>query len=409
MKMKPASAPPFTGTSHRLIWILPLLAGGMIGLYFTGVQLYPRVAASYWKSQLADAPDDRVDLIMDQIAALDEDGIPLLVAAMASEREAVARAAKTRLLDQLEQGKSLAAEKCALRFLRLAEALAGQVGEFGPAARSDAADLATRILLSPAAKEGSADRARLIAACDEVFHAALADRGESPLRERSARQGEDDFERPLAIARMDADKKAAVRFDPLPGGGLPIKEESSEEQNSSEIPSSENGEIPPSYFQAPTNSRQLDFSNRPANPMQVPESPPQSIPKKSSPGTEWRIKSTSLEESSRAADQNPLELRTLATLDLMRQLCDAENDRAKLLEAELMRRGLSSVEIDLGETNVRCRSGRAAQTRRGIARHARNRRLRVASAMLQRRGRGSAAGGFLAFGDIEESALVAEG
>jgi hypothetical protein len=285
---------------------------------------------------------------MDQIAVLDEDGIPLLVAAMASEREAVARAAKSRLLDRLEQGKSLAAEKCALRFLRLAEALAGQVGEFGPAARSDAADLATRILLSPAAKEGSADRARLIAACDEVFHAALADRGESPLRERSARQGEDDFERPLAIARMDADKKAAVRFDPLPGGGLPIDAEPAEQRNSSELPSLDNGEIPPSYFQAPSNSRQLDFSNRPANPMQVPESPPQSIPKKSSSGTEWRIKPTSLEASIRAVDQNPLDLRTLATLDLMRQLCDAENDRAKLLEAELMRRGLSSAEIGLG-------------------------------------------------------------
>jgi hypothetical protein len=332
--------------------MIVLLAGGVLGLYLSGVQLYPRLAASYWKAQLADAPDDDVKLVIDQIAALEDDGDAMLVEALASNREIVAQAAKNRLIDRLEQWKSQKGEKeeSASHLLALAEALADRVVDFGPAARGDAANLAMLILVCSDDRRGSADRIRLIAACDDVFHAAGADQGDlsyiSPVREKFAESSEGNLPNALADARWDAERNTATHFDSLPGGGLPIEAEPAEERMPSELPSGESGEMPPSYFQAPKNSRQLDFSNRAASPMEVPNSSGQRI-QKIPPSAEKRVKQTSLEQLHREA-QYAKAPRELETLELLRQLGKVDEERDAILTAELIRRGLSAAELELG-------------------------------------------------------------
>ena len=354
MKMKPTALSPTIGRSKRPFWIIALSAFGMVGLFFTGLQVYPRCAASYWRRQLDDAPEERVEVILDRITELDEAGIPVLVDALGSERETVALAAKRRLLDRLEHWKALSEEERSLRLLTLAETLAAHVAAFGPTAREDASDLASLILLNPSSSESSRDRSRLIAACDDIFQATAAVQGESSPTSKvhavSVRQAEEDRAsyRSLASEQWNSEKTAAMQFDLLPGGGLPIGEQPAEERTSDHVLPGENGEVPPAFFQEPSGTRALDFSNQMAHPLHVRETAsPQNDQKTPATGEDRQIRSMSHDESKSRGDTAALNLRMCETLDLMRQLSDADEDRAKPLQAELRRRGLSAAEIDL--------------------------------------------------------------
>ena len=348
MKMDRVPLSRKVGRVRTRFWIAVLSAFGLVGLFFTGQQVYPRLAASYWRNQLTDAPAERVEVILGQLAELDDAGTAVLVEALGSEREVVARAAKHRLLDQLEQWKALPEEKYAQRLMSLAETLATQVTAFGPTAHRDASELAAHILLCTSNGESSSDRSRLIAACDDVFQTTMADPGVSSSPLAQPPEGDRTAARSVALERWDSQKTAATHFDPLPGGGLSIREMPAEDQKSDKVLPGENREVPPAFFQEPAGSRSLDFSNQLANPLHVPESAsPQIIRKNAASGEDRPIRSMSHEESKSGADAASLTLRTCETLDLMRQLGDSEQERAEELQAELRRRGLSAAEIDL--------------------------------------------------------------
>ncbi|MCC6124874.1 MAG: HEAT repeat domain-containing protein [Pirellulales bacterium] len=330
---------------------LPLF--GLLGLFLAGQQLYPRLAAAHWKRQLADAPLGQVEILLEQIAALDEDGIPVLVAALASEREAVAGGAHRRLLDRLERWKTLPREEYSSRILILAENLAAQVSAYGPAARSDAHDLAAQLLLDPSQIENPLDRARLIAACDEVFQATTAVRGEltSPPQIVQANSARPSFEdriasRPYAWEIENSRKTTSKQFDLVPNGGLPSEEPPAAEGSYLRVLPAETGDTPPSYFQEPPKSRALDFSNRTSPPLEVPEAAlPRNARREPSPIAEPPFKSLVLEAPAVGRDAALLDPRSRETVDLMRQLAQADGDRAETIRAELRRRGLSAGEI----------------------------------------------------------------
>ncbi len=354
MKIEQSPSSRKADRAKRRFWFLVLPALGLVGLFFTGLQIFPRWMASYWKQQLADAPVNRVEIILDRIAELDEGGTAVLVEALGSEREGVALGAKRRLLDRLEQWKSLSEDEYASRLLTLAELLAAQTKAFGPAAQRDAADLATQLLLCPSKDESRGSSVQLIAACDEVFQAAKSVHGKSypppQLFGNSSRQfnGDPDASRSVARQRWESQKMAAPHFDPLPGGGLPLGSPPAEEQKSDHVLPGDNGEMPPAYFQEPSDSRSLDFSNRAGNPLHVSDAAkPQNTGGGSVPGQDREIESVSRVEPLGGANSAALDLRAWETLDLMRQLGSAEEKPAEKFQAELRRRGFSAVEIDL--------------------------------------------------------------
>jgi hypothetical protein len=349
MKKKQAASLAGAGRIKNLLWVAVLPLFGLLGLFLAGQQVLPHLAAAHWKRQLADAPPEQLGILLEQIAALDEAGIPVLVEALASEREAVAGGAYRQLLDRLNHWKTLPREEYSSRVSILADNLAARASAYGPAARSDAHDLAARLLLNPSQIENPRDRSRLIAACEEVFQATTAVRGEltSPPQAGRADSARPSYEnriasRPYAWEIENARKMAAR------DGGLPSKEAPAAEGSYLRILPAETGDAPPSYFQEPPMSRALDFSNRTSSPLEVPDAAsPKTTRREPSPAAEPPLKSLSLEEPATGLHAALLDLRSRETVELMRELAPADDRRTEAIRAELRRRGLSAGEIEI--------------------------------------------------------------
>ena len=161
----------------KVLALTVLMTAGLIALAVVLRGASARFVAQYWLEQLDAVPDDRALALMEQIAALDEAGIPILVAALGSPRAAVSRAPPRCSPSNSIVGRtSRARAECASKWLWLRRS-AERVSEFGPAARRDAAQLATRLLLV-LPDDDAAGRGRLIAACEKVLQTGSA--GVSP-------------------------------------------------------------------------------------------------------------------------------------------------------------------------------------------------------------------------------------
>ena len=219
--------------SKTLLLTLAMTAGLLVLMVATRAQ-YPRLAAEHWRRQLDTVPDDQAGILLRQVAELGEPGIPVMVEALGSRRESVARAGKRTLLEQLDGWQILRAGSSSPKLATLADALAERVERFGPTARNDAADLAARILHWPLDSH-AVDRRRVIAACERVFRAAAVRGGVAPRTGLSVGHlppvGRPDTLRPglpWAHRQPSAQEPAdfgtsLVDLSRLPGGGLPIE------------------------------------------------------------------------------------------------------------------------------------------------------------------------------------------
>lgn len=193
------------------------LAGSAVGLR----RPLLRWAAAHWTQKLQAAPDEQIEPLLRQAAAWGEDGLPVLVEALGSNREAVAWAARRVIFAELDRCKQLPIHERTARLAVLAQALAGRVEQFGPPARGCAAEIAARILLWPLDSETTSSQ-ELIAACETILRAKQAPppavAGSGALSEPNAASGT------LASARgNDQDKPGAAavlaRRVPLRGPG----------------------------------------------------------------------------------------------------------------------------------------------------------------------------------------------
>ena len=206
------------------------MTAGLLALMVGLRGQYARLAAEHWRGQLNTVPDGRADVLLREVAELGEPGIPVLVEALGSERESVARAGKRTLSEQLERWQMLPAQASSPKLAVLADALAEQVERFGPTARDDAADLAARILLWPLDSR-AVDRRRVIASCEKVFEATAVPGGvllggspaaEYPLPAQPA-DAHTVRHRPSVSDETMEFSNSLVELSRLPGGGLPIQ------------------------------------------------------------------------------------------------------------------------------------------------------------------------------------------
>lgn len=207
----------------KVLGITVLMLGGLIALVVGLRGWSGRVVTQYWLDRLDTVPDDRAAALLEQIAALDERGIPILVAALGSPREAVSRAAAEVLAEQLHRWQNPPSPAALRKQMALVAGLAEHMPEFGPAARHEAAQLASRVLLV-LPEENVADRARLIAACDKVLQAAAAGQRERPSPAAPAAVATavrvQDYARRQRDALLPGESIPALAH--LPGGGLPV-------------------------------------------------------------------------------------------------------------------------------------------------------------------------------------------
>ena len=211
-----------------------VMAAGLIALAIGLRGPYARLAAKHWQEQLDSVPDDHAQALLEQVAALGEQGIPVLVAALGSQRERVARAGSQVLAEQLHRWQNLPGRGSTQKQALLAEALAERVGQFGPAARSEAAQLATQILLCLPEGE-TTDRSHVIAACEKVLRAGperVGGSADEGMPGQFSQQGSLRGPLPAGAEPIGADPSApaeAMLPEPsiaalarLPGGGLPM-------------------------------------------------------------------------------------------------------------------------------------------------------------------------------------------
>jgi hypothetical protein len=165
---KPA---PKNGSLRRRLLCLVTLTGMILGLFFLGRHWTTRILAAHWRESLKTVSDDRAEMLVASAARLGRPGIPVLVGAMASPRESVARAGRLWLDRQLRSWENLSNRESQRNVAALAEALAAELDTFSPAARLDAARIAHR-LLRWRLDGNLVDRGRFTWLCDRVLRAA---------------------------------------------------------------------------------------------------------------------------------------------------------------------------------------------------------------------------------------------
>jgi len=210
----------------RLLLLCLALTAALLALAVALRPWYAQVVAEHWRAQLKTVPDQRAEILLRKVAALGEPGIPVLVEALGSQRESVAGAANRLLTQRLDSWQRSSEEEDERHQAILVEALAEQVGGFGPTAQRNAARLATRVLQwLPDPKV--VDRSHVIACCERVFRATEASGGlpsDEQLATWSLPQEEQVAGGGDRLPRTDPGEAAAsiARLGPLPGGGLPI-------------------------------------------------------------------------------------------------------------------------------------------------------------------------------------------
>jgi len=219
--------------NRRLLWILGALllaSAALLSLQKVPGLRPSHLLARHWQRGLADVADERVADQLRKIAGLGEAGVPVLVEAIGSDRQSVSQAARLVLRDRIDEWQLQTASSSSGKIALLARQLARYVGQFSPAARREAADLATRILLWPV--DGNVvDRGRLVSDCETVLRAAAADRpgkSETPvdmaryLPEETLPTEDGLPSRQVAHGNSPVETLAANLLMELPGGGLPV-------------------------------------------------------------------------------------------------------------------------------------------------------------------------------------------
>jgi len=324
------------------------IAAGLLALVAGLRGPFRRVAAEHWRGQLETVPDRRAEYLLRQVVELGEPGIPVLVDALGSEREGVARAGKRILSEQLGRWQALGGSSGSRNQAVLAGALADRAARFGPTARGDAAELATRILgWLPNATE--VDRGRVIAACEKVFQ---ADGGRAdlpprdlPLTQRAASR------RPSDSPQWGfSDGASIAELSRIPGGGLPIE--------TAEVPKlvREPLDVPrtaaiddrrPQRFQQPSDAERLPRANRPGDVSTAPkriEAHPPTATVPEAPRAQPVEPSAPYAVSREGPGVRPASLKTS---ELMRQLHGTDVSAASAARTELGRRGFKKMHFEL--------------------------------------------------------------
>ncbi len=193
---------------HLLALFLTLVAVVAVLAVLWAGEPTKRLLAKRFQAELQAAPADQVDARLAQLAALDEAGLPALVAALNSRRDEIARGAHQTLVAQLDRWQRLPPEMSSRQVALLARLLAEQQAGFAAPARQAAGQLVERIVLWPIDRS-EIDGPQLVADCETVLLAA------APLPPRDAPA----FEPAATASDAEPPGDAASRDDPRPRWG----------------------------------------------------------------------------------------------------------------------------------------------------------------------------------------------
>jgi hypothetical protein len=335
-----------TSSARRVLIVLGM-AAVMLATGFA-LRWWPQhTLGKQWQQQLATVPDERALEHCERIATLGDQGTRILVGALGSPRQQIARSAQVVLSQQVEiwSAPALGVDRRSQRVAVLIEALAEHVDRFGPRARHFAADLALRVTAWRTSK--SIDRLGLITQSEQIVRAAS----------QQPTLGGSDAPRP--IERI-ADRRGALGSD---GGGL-IRIDELTDLPGGRIPG-DSGPLPGAPLPGGSNSR-LD---EPGQPLLLDTFPPVNPPPRQP--VELRVDPSNMRRLAPRvdppdvtprfdpSDAQPItavvarsitsaDLRDMLWLDVFRRL---HSDSASVVSAaknELVERGFRADELQIG-------------------------------------------------------------
>jgi len=344
---------------------LVVLAAGLRGLY-------PRLLAEHCRSQLDTVPDDRAAPLLEGVAQLGQPGIPVLVQAMGSERECVAAGARLALFREMRRWERLPARQYSPKLAILAKALAERVDQFGPTARADARELATRIVTRWSLDRTVVDPTQVIDRCEKVLRATSSEGrllAEKRLPDATGRGVSGEEHGPVESAadlglRRPSPGDLSPRTNGLlqgiaspAGGGLPIEELDVTRQQADRFGSPRLAEAPLDEPRRLHGTGPLGHPLRPlsehdhAAAISRREAAPSEGP---GPTDRPSVKPLGLlVEEPRSDDEGPggsppsIDLAEVDTVELMRRLQAADDRTAAAARTELVRRGFSDAHLAL--------------------------------------------------------------
>ena len=355
-----------------------IMAAGMVALVAGLRGQSAQFMAEHWRAKLNQVPDDRVSVLLESVAELGEPGIPVLVEAFGSQRESVARAGKQILIEEVSRWELLSSADASRRLAILAESLADRIEQFGPTARSDAAELATRILLWPL-DDKSVDRGRVAQWCDRVLRVSA---GERRLLDAHHRSG--------GVSRLlvggdaaetyggDFEESAVAALGPGAPDTVPAAVTAEAEPES--LPSYESPTIVQLRGDHPDNATRIHVANvprgEPRKQIGIEVTPLERLAQLFSMGEASTQETQALDANAPGVQDQPHDwsaepdpvvdsLRRANTITVMKQLRSADERVAAAAEVELRRRGFFGAHLELArrlfhpDPSVRKRVGRA--------------------------------------------------
>lgn len=289
---------------------------------------------------------------LEQLAELDQAGLPVLTAALVSRRPALVESVASTLHTLLDRWARLPASESSPRVTYLAKLLAQDVEQYPPATRYLAADLAARLLRWPTPANGPRDPA-LLAHCEELLRAGMAElaRNESSATDASLAASApqtQDAARVLSAADHPAGV-VALAFASGLGEELPVEEVDS----ASRLPISEEDQVVPGdperaiawpdLQHAPAASSTLRESKDATGPLASPPAEP------ATPMLEPVRQPAATQQDNAVSGESPasVDLDQVPDLELIRLWNGAGDERARAIEDQLRRRGLSELEVNL--------------------------------------------------------------
>ena len=197
----------------RIQKLLLLAAGGVLLAVAAGLIFPPRaILIKRWQRELKSTPSEQVRVRLEQIAAVGDRGVPVLVEALHSDRRDIAETAFELLQRYLDEQELVSAADSSPNVAAMASALGQQSKRRGAFAASPSIKLATRLLLWPTVRRGI-DNEQLVADCETVIRAFAVETNTT-----------NELPRPTVVAteyrQLSAPAIASADMLDLPGGGV---------------------------------------------------------------------------------------------------------------------------------------------------------------------------------------------
>lgn len=322
--------------------------------YYSGVWL-----ATSWQEQLETVAEEQVPTLVERLAQIERNGLPVLVRALNSSRACVARAAKRGLWQEIDQWEKMRNRDASRKAACLAQTLADEVDGFGPQGQDYAADVAARILNWPGADEVVRAKA-VMAACEHVIRTSRQPRPLWAARPSPASDSPPDTGQDVVLesarrspAETDAQDGTIKQLTYVPGGGLPIVpsvEALTEDRATSDSASKpsqgpvEDVKKSPSPVPEAAKSLEPSAASEPA-PIELPAGQPL----RRASQTAQPLASREPAPPASREGQVTKKLLLADPLELMRQLRSQDSGAAETARQELQRRGFTEVHLELAK------------------------------------------------------------